>query len=834
MKIKNTLLLIVSCLLLAACTASPTPTNTPLPIASTPTRPAPNVDMATATTLPTETKPAEPIGKVVDDFEASTTGWQPGVPPNYPDSSAKSISLSSDYAVQGKQSLALTFEKTDLSTATFILEGQFNVNGYSYLAFDLIDPNRAVEAVALSLSTGSDWTWHATSPVLPPTDATQITFDIGSSTFRVAASDWQPTAKLANPADVKRIAIILTVKTGSTVYMDNVRLLPAEALVSLPPTVQPAAGPTPTPGPCPGQAALPASDTLSASDTPLAISLPVGFTPTRGSLVEFDLQTSVQAANPYDPNEIDLMVRYTAPDGTKFSIPAFWMQNFDPATERPCGQAGWKARLNPTQSGSWIAQAEIVNQGITSEAITFDVAEPAEPPLSLIRLHPTDPRYLATEDGQTFFPIGLNIGWWQNGAIDDYTRWLDHFAPNGGNLIRVWMASWSFSIESSDTGLGNYDKRQDRAWMLDQLFQIAAERGVYIDLVILYHGAFSTNVNPEWSLNPYNVDNGGMCDSPACFATDEAAKEMFKHRLRYIAARWGYAPNLLTWEWWNEYNWTPITDKAMAAWIQEMTPYLLQFDPYDHLISTSSATGTHPDVFNLPELDFLYRHLYSPSDPIGDFSNQYQQYEFTIKPIKPVVFGEFGYGADGENQDSYDKTGIHLHNGLWAATFSQFASPAMYWWWDSYIEPLDLWWRFGNLHTFIKDVDPAQYVPLGPGKIHLSDSANAKLLALHSEDSVLVWVRQAKYEAYTVQTEAEKQVRYQKADPATLEYHLDPLSGLTLTTTALPDGAYTLEWYDPQTGTWQPPVNVTVTGGSLSVDVPTFEFDLALRIQPAP
>jgi hypothetical protein len=818
---KNALLLTLFCLLLAACNTAPTPTAQPSQPPSATDTLAPS-----ATPLPTSTQPAAPTGKVLDDFEAANTAWKPGLPPNYPDSSAVGVSLTSDFAVQGKQSLALTFEKTSLPNATFIFEGQFNLAQASYLAFDLIDPKQAVESVAISLSTGDDWLWHATSPVVPPTDATQITFELKSNTFRVAATDWQPTAALADASNVKRIAILLTPKASGTVYLDNLRLLPAEALVSLPPTVQAPSGPTPTPAPCPGQAEL------SASDAPLAISLPPAFAPTRGSLVEFNLQTNVQVANPYDPDEIDLMVHYTAPDGAQFSIPAFWMQNFDPVTENPCGQAGWKARLNPTQSGTWTAQAEIVNEKITSEAISFDVSEPASEPLSIIRIHPDDPRYLATGQGETFFPIGLNVGWWQNAAVADYTLWLDHFAPNGGNLIRVWMASWSFGIEWNDTGLGNYDNRQARAWALDRLFQIAAERGVYIDLVILNHGAFSTRTNPEWDWNPYNTANGGMCDTPACFATDEAAKEMFKHRVRYIAARWGYAPNLLAWEWWNEYTWTPIQDKDMAPWIQEMTQYLLQYDPYDHLVSTSSAGNIQPQVFNLPELDFLQHHAYTSADPISDFNTFYKWYAQAITPLKPIVFGEFGYDAGVENADSFDKTGIHLHNGLWGATFSQFASPAMYWWWDLYIEPLNLWWRFGNLHTFIKDVDLAQYVPLGPGKISLSDRANSKLLALHSEDSVLAWIRQGKYEANSAQTERDNKIRYEKVDPATWEYHLEPLNGLTLTITALPDGEYTVEWYDPQTGNWQPPVNVSVVNGSLTIDVPTFEFDLALRIQP--
>jgi len=816
--------LLIVLMMLVACRESAAPTSTvPTEISiDTSDTPTPSV-----TPIPSETAMSK-TGITIDDFEADSTSWQAGKPPNYPGSGALSVNLSDQYAIQGTQSLQLNFESGE-SAATFLLEGQFNLNKGQYLAFDLIDPDQTVQTVALSLSTGEDWYWHASPDVIPPTDATQINFDLDAKTFKIAATDWQATAHLTDRGDVRRIAILLTTNKAGSVYIDNLRLLPSDSLVSLPPTAPALTSvPTPTPGPCPNKAELP------ASDAPLTILLPTDINPTRGNLLEFDLQTTFQVENPYDPAQIDLVVHYTTPDGSQWTIPAFWMQEFDPAIRMACGQPGWKARLTPTQSGTWTAQAEIINADIRSEAITFDVSASDTEPLSIIRLHPADPRYLATDQGETFFPIGLNIGWWQDDPINDYTRWLDSFSENGGNLIRVWMASWSFGIEWNDTGLGNYDRRQDRAWFLDQLFQIAAERGVYIDLVILNHGAFSTSTNPEWDDNPYNTDNGGMCDSPASFATDPEAKEIFKKRVRYITARWGYATNLLAWEWWNEYNWTPITDENMAPWTQEMTAYLQQYDPYDHLVSTSTAGGIHPIVFNLPEIDFLQHHAYTSLDPLMEYPTTYDWYELAIDPLKPVVFGEFGYNAGIENIDSFDKTGIHLHNGLWTATFSQFASTAMYWWWEHFIEPRALWWQFSSISNFIAGEDLAQYVPLGPGKIRLSDQTNVKLAAIYNPQGMLAWIRHAQYEAYSAQVDQDNKMRYENVPLEEWEYDLDPITGLTLTTSALPDGEYTLEWYDPQTSQWLSTETITITEGTVTIAIPEFKFDLAIRIKALP
>lgn len=832
----KTLINITLFFLLSACTVAPTPTI------NKPATKAPNQEptLATNDTLETkETTDEKLVSQVLDDFEASSTNWLAGQPPEYTDSSATEIKLSNTIAVQGIQSLAISFNKGERDRAFFILEKQLDLSDGKFLAFDLVDPEQAVEAIAISVNTGEDWYWYESSAVKLPPDATQITFDIEAKNYGTANSEWQPTEEIANREDVKRLVVIVYPKNTGTAYIDNLRLLSSEALVSLSPTIQPQAMPTSSPTTsspqvlekCPGKTDIPESSEA------LVILLPTDSDPKYGSLVEFNLQTSLKTNNPYDPEEIDLMVHYTAPDGSQFSVPAFWMQDFDPNSEQACGQAGWKARLTPTLAGEWTAQAEIIDEDIQSEAITFDVTKPNEEPLSIIRLHPTDSRYFSLENGETFFPIGINIGWWQAAPLEDYTQWLDRLSANGGNLIRVWMASWSFGIEWNDTGLGNYEKRQYQAWLLDQLFQIASERGVYIELVLINHGAFSARVNPEWSLNPYNSDNGGPCDVPQCFVTDPTARQYFKRRLRYIAARWGYAPNLMAWEWWNEYNWTPINEELMAPWTQEMSIYLQQYDPYDHLVSTSTAGGIQPLVFNLPEIDFLQHHAYTSADPITNFALLYRPYEKSSVSGKPVLFAEFGYDTSGEDPDAFDRDGIHLHNGLWAATFSQFASPAMYWWWDNYVDPLDLWWQFGGLSNFIKDEDLAKYKPLASGKFEISTDTNiAQSMALYSEETntILGWIRQTTYNAYDAQYDHDSQVRYNDMKEEDWEYHLEPIKNLEITITALPDGKYTLEWYEPSSATWQPPRTVTIQDKSLTLEVPEFNIDVAIRIQMQP
>lgn len=553
----------------------------------------------------------------------------------------------------------------------------------------------------------------------------------------------------------------------------------------------------------------PPQPTPPPGDQPLTLSLTPGVQPAVYALSEFDLSTTVKVKNPFDPAQIDLVVNYTAPSGETLTIPAFWYQAYDPTGSEPCGAPGWKARLTPTLPGKWTAQAEIRNLKIKSAAITFQVAPSSA--RGFIRINAKNPHYFAFDNGETYFPVGLNIGWWKSDPLRDYRRWMDALHTNGGSLIRVWMADWSFGIEWQDTGLGDYSKRERQAWLLDQVFQMASQRNINIDLVLLNHGAFSETVNPEWNANPYNVANGGMCQTPECFVTNPQAQDYFKRRLRYIAARWGYSPNLLAWEWWNEVNWTPIKEDDLVNWIKVMTVELRKDDPYHHLVTISYAANSSKKVLDLPEISFTQVHLYDFRDPSLSFGDIYQEME-ALAPGKPILFGEFGFSASIEDAKSYDRDGTHLHNGLWEATFKGFASTAMYWWWDTYIEPLNLWGQFRSISTFLHGEDLAT---LAPGQAVLSNSLVAQALTLQNNTRLLLWIKNNRYEA-----------------AVTGAMLGDPLHGLEVSSTGLKDGKYQVTWYDPTTSKWLDSVPIEVKDGKFNLPVPDFLKDIAARIIP--
>jgi Domain of unknown function (DUF5060) len=532
--------------------------------------------------------------------------------------------------------------------------------------------------------------------------------------------------------------------------------------------------------------------------------------------------------NPYDPDEIDIRVRFTAPSGKDVEVGAFWFQDYDLQTRRLRGNPGWKVRFTPTETGTWSAIARIPAMGLSSGDIHFQVGESDDP--GFVRVNPTNPRYLALDNGDFFFPIGINMGWWGGSAdaIKEYGRWLDQFSSNGGNTIRVWMASWSFGIEWKDTGLGNYDNRLYNAWLLDQLFLMAGEHHVKIILVLMNHGPFSLYTNTEWADNPYNAALGGPLEKPDQFVTDSIAKAFYKQRLNYIINRWGYSPELLAWEWFNEVNLTMISDEALIPWLQEMTAYLRERDVNLHLTTNSSAIYAESPIWNLPEIDIIQKHEYASQENstnkdlgdrvVADFNRLAMS-----APVKPILMGEFGYSAENYG-DEVEKTGIHLHNGLWATTFAGYAGSGMYWWWDIYVEKYNLWKHFNGLSTFLKGVDLPLYTPFSSMEMKGSEGENNQVigLGLRGEDT-LVWLRSNQY---TVQAS----VAARNGKPASTIYLPPMIDAISLTLNDMPEGNYTVSWFDPQQAKWLNMEQATTVNRTLIIQVPAFRNDLAVKI----
>ena len=452
--------------------------------------------------------------------------------------------------------------------------------------------------------------------------------------------------------------------------------------------------------------------------------------------LELTIDIDATYSNPYDPNDISVDGSFVSPAGKTMIMPGFFYRDFtyDSGKLTATDNWSWRVRFAPTEAGEWQYRVSVTTQSdvANSDVGTFAVTSSNKP--GFVRIDPRNPHYFVFDNGTPYFPVGENVAWGSaDDPIADYTKWIGSLAANQGNFARVWMAPWGFDIEWTDTGLGNYDGRQKQAYQLDRVMDLMAENNVYVMLSLLNHGQFSLTHNTVWDQNPFNAINGGPLDRPAGFASNADAIRLWNQRVRYVVARWGYSPNIMAWEWWNEVNWTPLGDPdLLVPWIDQSARYLRSLDPYGHLITISGSRREDEQVWNLDSIDFTQDHQYDLADLPGDFNEIIPQW-LACYPNKPFLMGEFGSVPDT------DTTGVFLHDGLWSAVMNGAAGTAMTWGWNNIVDPRNLYPQFVGISAFFRGEDLAMR-HWYPTTAILADATKARVYGLQSPDEALLWV----------------------------------------------------------------------------------------------
>ena len=146
----------------------------------------------------------------------------------------------------------------------------------------------------------------------------------------------------------------------------------------------------------------------------------------------------------------------------------------------PVGAPHFRVRFTPERSGTWRWYWEVTTPAgeVQSEKRRLRVERSKR--RGFLRRSSRDGRYLAYDDGSSYFAIGENLGWTTRAAPTPTTHWLGELAAQGATWGRLWMPSWSMGIEWNDTGLGDYTARLDRAWQLDTVLAEAERQGIAV------------------------------------------------------------------------------------------------------------------------------------------------------------------------------------------------------------------------------------------------------------------------------------------------------------------------------------------------------------------
>jgi hypothetical protein len=375
--------------------------------------------------------------------------------------------------------------------------------------------------------------------------------------------------------------------------------------------------------------------------------------------VEIALPVSTKG-NPYDPDLNDVRVVFKGSRAETHERLAYYRDN------------KWRVRANLPKSGKYTASVKINGRIITGADFATDLTAPVSGFVT------TKGRQFMLDGSKPFWPIGFNVAWrpQKNQPVSSF---FPKMSKTGLNWTRVWACHWD---DRNPFWLANFPKVQGeemseeafRAW--DEIIQQAEQNQIKFQFVLFHHGAFSTDVNPNWKEHPWNTDNGGFLSSASDFFTHPIAKLRTKMFLRYVVARYGHSPSIMAWELFNEVQFVERIRKfkdwkVVSEWHREMARYLKSLDADRHLVTTSSEL--EQPLWD--EMDYLQGHGY-PMSVEGMLRG-------TPLNKKPLFFGEIGPGGSGTDTEHR----FSIRDGLWTALLNEHSGAGQYWFWDRMTRP---------------------------------------------------------------------------------------------------------------------------------------------------
>jgi hypothetical protein len=384
-------------------------------------------------------------------------------------------------------------------------------------------------------------------------------------------------------------------------------------------------------------------------------------------------------------------------------------------------------------------------------------------------------------------------------------KWLSRMTLNLMGAGTVWLGElslkeagvgpellWEADVNRPKRGVYN----QLDCFILDKLVEAAEKNDVYLMLCVitrdLYMNSLKKVGSPEY----------------------EKATQDAKNFLRYVIARWGYSTHVGAWEYFNEMNPGLPTD----PFYNELGEYLEQIDIYRHLRTTSTWSPSARDCRH-PRIDIGQLHHYLR---VGAKENYQDEVAMIVEksdflrehaPKKPVLIGEFGLATEKWGRHEYmkaDVEGIHFHNSLWASAFAGNSGTAMFWWWEL-LEQMDMYHHYKPLAAYLKEVSfiNLESIQAKPSLEQL------KILGYQGKDRAYVWLFHSQATWWN-----------QVAQKQTPKY----IQAASMEITGLQPGPYRIQWWDAWKGKEFKTESLTCRKGTLKLNVPTFNRDIACKI----
>lgn len=565
--------------------------------------------------------------------------------------------------------------------------------------------------------------------------------------------------------------------------------------------------------------------------------------------LELTFATEAVYENPYDPEVVAVDGVFTSATGTVLTVPGFLYQDYERSQspegfERldPQGKSVWKVRFAPTEPGVWTYKVTLKDARGTSQSAPATVTATAPvKPQGYVRVSKRDPLYFEWDNGDWFWPLGINMRDGGDNASDqkgtyEFDDYFARFEREGLSMVRTWMCAWWAGIEWSDEYHSRFDDvgryNQYNAWRLDHCVELAREHNLALEITLNSHGQLRRDkFDEEWTYSPWNTRNGGYVASPAMFFTSEEVKRDFRNRYRYLVARWGYSRNIMSWDLWNEVDLSEGYDPAKVAdWHREMAGYLKGIDPWKHIVETHICLfwSFGNELWQLPQIEAVQSDAYwdQKEDKRMDMG-MLASYSGKTKPgegyaplhNKPFVFIEYGplYTSVAGGEVTPELWRNRFRTGMWTSAVLPTAAPGLFWYhkeWDQY-----------GLHKYQKALMKVfgGYDRRGRGlrmkPAMVAGSERLRAVGMANEQEGFFYVH----------------------DPAHMGVEdrssiADPTTGARMIIARGKPGTYRVEFVDTLTGDATSAVDVTLAANrsNLQFDLPPVADDLLVRITRVP
>ncbi len=417
------------------------------------------------------------------------------------------------------------------------------------------------------------------------------------------------------------------------------------------------------------------------------------------------------------------------------------------------GWKGWSDKINksnnfpmrvrfaPPLAGKWQANVTLTIEGesVDLQEFTFEVVDNNHP--GFVKIHPNKRNlelggeivlpighvfpgpYNRVQGGQT--PWGeIPNGPQANTTVGDWNQFLDDiksYINQGGKSFKLVQTAYGNLLEFEERG--NYIKRMHYAWEQDKIIDLCEKQGVLINFNLLFQDVimgYGQNGDGTYG-DPWDYGNYGQ-NGPVrfkadyyptyCYFTpgtlpshqflDTVLMNYHKQRTRYYVARYGYSPQIYTWELMSEpfhmdqfnhgtiphpitgelINDEPATNidhpghkiaiEGINRYHDELSNYIKnELQDLDHLITIDQsiiydddAIYPYQSAFN-PSIDIVGYNYYSAwpnklilnkNDENGKNNTDIGQDETSIYKLfynkfsvlqKPMIFSESGHGSTG-------------------------------------------------------------------------------------------------------------------------------------------------------------------------------------------